>query len=89
MCGASSISSLVVVSSSVSFAFEVILTAVLCWNSVDRPRAANVPLRRALAKDGVVFFVVRTLKPSYVCHAECILGSVHGPRAAARAREHT
>lgn len=43
--------------------FELLVLAAVSWNVFDRPREAHLPLRRALHRDGITFFAVRTITP--------------------------
>lgn len=39
--------------------FEAFVLVAVCWNAFDRPRDAQLPIRRALHRDGIIFFAVR------------------------------
>jgi hypothetical protein len=41
--------------------FEVIVMIATWWNALSVPREANLPLRTALHRDGVTFFMVRNI----------------------------
>jgi hypothetical protein len=63
MCVLERSSPLLTVSWAVPLAFELLVLAMTCWNAVDRPRDADMPLPRVLRKDGIIFFIVRQPKP--------------------------
>jgi phosphatidylglycerophosphate synthase len=63
ICVVSSVSGWMVAAAATPLAFELVMLVSVCVNSVDRPRAATVPLRRSLVSDGIVFFVVREARP--------------------------
>jgi hypothetical protein len=58
MCVLERSSPLLTVSWAVPLAFELLVLAMTCWNAVDRPREADMPLPRVLRKDGIIFFIV-------------------------------
>jgi hypothetical protein len=39
--------------------FELLVLALIYWNTLDRPRAQNTSWHKVLVKDGVSFFLVR------------------------------
>jgi hypothetical protein len=39
--------------------FELLVLGSVCWNAIDRPTTANVPLVHALRRDGIIFFMVK------------------------------
>jgi hypothetical protein len=58
MCVLERSSPLLTVSWAVPLTFELLVLAMTCWNAVDRPREAAMPLPRVLRKDGIIFFIV-------------------------------
>jgi hypothetical protein len=65
MCVVTDISDLVLVVAAPPLAFDLAMLLVICWNSVDRPRAATIPLRAVLVRDGALSFLVRMI--SWCC----------------------
>jgi hypothetical protein len=67
MCVLTRSSAYLTVSWATPLAFELLVLAMTCWNAVDRPRQADLPLRRVLQKDGINFFLVRTMSCPIAC----------------------
>jgi hypothetical protein len=67
MCVLTRSSPYLTVSWATPLAFELLVLAMTCWNAVDRPRVADLPLRRVLQKDGINFFLVRAMPLLITC----------------------
>jgi hypothetical protein len=59
MCIVTQTDQLILAVSAPPLALELMLFLVICWNTIDRPRSASVPLLTALASDGALSFIVR------------------------------
>jgi hypothetical protein len=59
MCIVTQTDQLILAVSAPPLALELMLLLVICWNTIDRPRSASVPLLTALASDGALSFIVR------------------------------
>jgi hypothetical protein len=59
MCITTTVSKLLIVAVASPMAFEILVLVALYWNTLDRPRAADIPMRKVLTRDGSSFFGVR------------------------------
>lgn len=60
--------------------FEILVLIFTCWNAIDRPMEAHMPITKALHRDGITFFVVSSfdqhLVAAHLMHFLCFVYSL-------------
>jgi hypothetical protein len=68
MCVTTTVSKLLIAAVAAPMGFEILVFIAIYWNTLDRPRVNDVPLMKALVKDGGSFFGV-----TQIFHLKCIV----------------